>query len=164
MNGEVPAADGNGGWTCIEPGSENVTGKLWVIPRWENCPESPTSSGDRPVFIGGCTATLITFMNPGNATANATCYYFDRNGALLLGAVQSRVLGRGGRAICNSPSVAATGGAREGWALLSSNQDVLPTVQFEGATAGVLGYQTEAYPVDCNDDTGYEFVCTFAAP
>ena len=162
LNGEVPVADGNGGWRCIEPGSENLSGKLWVIPRWVNCPERPPSDGGRPELLRPCSGSLITFMNPGGATAVVTCYFFNHNGALLLDAIQLRTLSRGGLAQCYPPLTESVGGARDGWALLSSDQNILPTVEYQGLTRAVLGYQTEAHPIDCDDDTGYEFVCTFA--
>jgi hypothetical protein len=110
----------------------------------------------------GCTATLITFVNPGNDTANVSCYFFDGNGSLLIPAVQSRTIGAGGWQTCFPATSDELGGVTRGWALLSSDVTILPTVQYEGERARTPGYQTEAYPVDCDDDTGYEFVCQFA--
>ena len=167
-NGEVPVSNGNGGWKCIVPGGNNLSGKLWVIPGWVNCPELPSSGGGRPPRVFGCPRSSFTFMNPGEATADVTCYFFDRNGRLLLDAIQSRTLGRGSVAVCSPPAPAAVGGTRGGWALLSSDQNILPTaVDFVGESTDRTisnSYQTEAHPIDCDDDTGYEFVCTFAKP
>ena len=82
----------------------------------------------------------------------------------IVAATVSRTLGRGGQSFCFPPDESSVGGVRGGWALILSDENILPTAYFNGGQRDLKGYQIETYPIDCDDDTGYEFVCQFATP
>jgi hypothetical protein len=168
--GQVALSDDNGGWVCTPPdfaGKENPASKVWVVPKIDRCEDAPSN----PTRIDTCRQSLsyteMSVVNPGLELATVSCYYFSRDGVLFFDLLQSLTLGPGALGVCDSPSVENGSTVYYEWALIVSDQPVLPTVRtfwefFLSRRFSVQSAQIEAYPVDCDEPDGHEFVCQFA--
>jgi hypothetical protein len=81
--------------------------------------------------------------------------------------VQTSTIGPGGLSQCQSPPVENGSSEYYEWALIVSDQGVLPTVRsfWESILSrafAVQSSQIETYPVDCSEPEGHEFVCQFS--
>jgi hypothetical protein len=143
--GQIALSDDQGGWVCTPPNllkNANPAAKVWVLPRFE---------GER-VF-----RDELFFMNPGRQVANVGCMLFDNRGVLITDYSAARTVGPGGQDSCfgyGPPDIVRT------WLLLTSDVPILPTTVHRDrrATESFL----QAYSVDCEQPSGYEFVCQFA--
>jgi hypothetical protein len=172
--GQVALSDDQGGWVCTPPnlvGKRNPASKVWVVPKIDRCENRHEEGHNRPVQVHLCENSgdfsELTIMNPGLGSASVSCLFFDSNGALQLDLVQSSILGPGAQGLCNSPVLDPDSTRRYGWALIVSDRAVLPTVRtfwdtYLGRQDEVYSAQIEAYPVDCDDPDGHEFVCQFS--
>lgn len=115
---------------------------------------------DRPSLIQ-TEGTSISFLNPGNNTAEVGCTFFSDNGNLLFGQGSTQILGRGAKGHCwLNPGINES---LFGWVLITSDQPILPD-GYNGIRIGIHGERESAikfYPIDCADPTGVEFVCQF---
>ncbi len=162
--GEVLVTNEQGVWVCTQgAGPRNPGGALWVLPRLDFCVDGPGGGGR--VRLPFCQQqSLITIVNPGAASARVSCMYFDFSGRfLVLPGPGGFTLGPGATGVCGVPSTADTGASRQGMGIVASDQDVLVTAHSEtDRERGSRNFQIEAYPIDCRNPAGYEFVCLFA--
>lgn len=137
----------------------------------DRCVNGPSERGGRPVALDLCGSSdnfsEVTIMNPGEESASVSCIFFDDNGVLQFDLGFSRSLPPGGQDFCYSPTLENGSTRTYAWLLIVSSQDVLPTARtfwktFWGRDNVVHSAQVEAYPVDCDEPGGHEFVCQFA--
>ena len=171
--GQIAVADGEGGWICTPPnlvGKSNPGSKVWVVPQLDRCVNSPDRDS-RPTAFRFCGSSgsysELAVVNPGTEAASVACYFFDHDGVFQLDLVQNLSLPPGGQRSCASPFLDNGSERYYAWALIVSSLDVLPTARtfwesFQGRKNAVHSAQIEAYPVDCDEPDGHEFVCAFA--
>jgi hypothetical protein len=170
--GQVALSDDNGGWVCTPPnfaGKKNPASKVWVVPQVDRCVNGVQDT--RRPRIQTCRDSLsyteVAVVNPGLEPASLTCYFFSRGGVLFFDHVQTSTIGPGGLSQCQSPPVENGSSEYYEWALIVSDQGVLPTVRsfWESILSrafAVQSSQIETYPVDCSEPEGHEFVCQFS--
>lgn len=162
--GQVALSDDQGEWVCTPPGyirSPNIQEKLWVIPHFE-----PSVASRRGVRSN---STTIKIVNPSNETAQVTCLYFNRAGEHLPGRTFTGTIGRGSSArfSCRQGFTRNDGLGIPAWMLVSSNKAVLVSAHTDSnnysAAVGDYFKRTEAYPVDCRNPKGVEYICGIAS-
>jgi len=120
---------------------------------------------------------FVHVLNPSTSVARVKCFYFDDGGSLLLDAISISpgfTLGRGASDRC----FVRADFFGEGWVLVSSDVPVLATATASGSSFTILpggpfssgppvtesgSWALQPYPVDCEDPTDMEFVCSFVA-
>jgi len=175
--GQVALADGEGGWVCTPPnlvGRKNPASNVWVVPLVDRCVNNDWDSGGRPrplIFCGGTnSSTEMRIVNPGIQAAQVSCYFFAQNGTWQLDLTQTFAVSSGAQGLCFSPDLENGSTRTYAWALIVAEHPVLPTVRSYASTRieiknkgenSINGAQVEAYPVDCSEPEGHEFVCQF---
>lgn len=139
------------------PGPANPAWPTWVGVRIDAEKLQPDS--DRPALIEFET-TEVSFLNPGNVTANVGCTFFSGGGSLFLDRGTTMLsVPPGNRAACRlNPDVDEL---INGWVLISSDRPILPDAYRYRSINRDRESQVELYPIDCREPDGLEFVCGF---
>lgn len=136
--------------------------RVWVSPYWSDW----DSGGDGTAHL--IHPSRVVALNPGEATAQVGCLYFDAPGRLLLERGASMTIGRGATATCQSFQVPSeTPIVRDkGWVLVTSDRPILVYGWYQRERGGQDLHREvmHFFPVDCSRPEGSEFVCQFAPP
>jgi hypothetical protein len=157
--GQIPISDGQGAWICTLPnfGDKNPTSKVWVLPHTQ-------------ALLTELDQVSVHVLNPGTSTATVGCFYFKETGQLSFDATSlypAFTLSSGAADRC----FVRSDGLGPGWILVVSDIPVLATGTANGRNLGLgasqsrgAAWSVQPYPVNCDDPTNVEFVCSFADP
>ncbi len=179
--GQIVVTDDQGAWVCTPPPNlfrqPNPGARVWVVPHIQRCSKARQDSGgplSRPAIRDQCEGsdgeTIIGINNPGSKSIDVTALFFSEQGILQFDLTTARSIPAGGYREVHSPVLDYDSDVTYQWALITASAPILPTAWSEWVAYPVRsdllkrapgGSQTEMYPVDCDQPTGYEFVCQF---